>query len=619
MSTPIPPPASMAPMPVQVSTPMTVTLPNPPQALMSLPQGTTLNATVLATLTKGEARISTEFGELVLKTPLNLPQGGDVALTLLGQVRGQAILKIAALNGRPITGAAPPGFGAGQGGALGGGAGIGGGGGLAGAGSGSGLSASNQGATGGGQAQAVTVTLGSSATSGIAATVVRAAAGPISLGLLEGGAGGGIESVPAPPQGAQLIVRVAQVTPPPGGGAGPAGGTSGPMAAAPTVSPLGASGVPGAAPAPGAAVPSGGGAGPNRGEAGQGRSEGRVAEAAGGSPPVGGARMVPNGTLRALVGRIVPGTVLSSGGGAQPVIDTDIGQLALRARLDARPGDLVQLQIMGRPASGFGASTGTPPLAPPPMAGAGQAGQGPLPLTGGTGWPTLSESLRVMATTEGGGANNPLLAVMPKPGPFLAAAVTTFVGALRGGGDTEKWPGGPAMRGLEQTGGKKGAELAKRLGSDMRDMASRSTEGSGEWRSYTVPFLGGADIDPIRVILRRQGGDGEDGEDGGKGRGEQGQRFLVEVDLSRLGPLQFDGLYKKKGRALDMMVRARDPLPPPIRHDIHVLYNAALVTMGLAGRLQFDFTGAFVRPPVPSPSDDWRGGGEGPGPGGVIV
>jgi hypothetical protein len=175
------------------------------------------------------------------------------------------------------------------------------------------------------------------------------------------------------------------------------------------------------------------------------------------------------------------------------------------------------------------------------------------------------------------------------------------------------------MRALERTGGKKGAALAGRLGSDMRDMASRANEGSGEWRTFNVPFLAGADIDPIRVILRRLDGEGEDDSEAGKGRKEQGQRFLVDLELSRLGPLQFDGLYKKQGRALDLVVRARDALPPVIRHDVQVLYNTALVTMGLTGRVQFDFTGGFVRPPATPPGLGERGLGLGPGPGGVLV
>ncbi len=589
---------------------------------MSLPQGSTLNATILATLSKGELRVSTQFGELVLKTPLNLPQGGDLSLTLLGQVRGQALLKMAALNGRPLTSSGLQG--AGQGAGQGGGVGIGAGGAGTGAvGQASGLpgAGAGQGTAGGGGAQAVTVSLGSSANSGIAATVVRAATGPLSFGAKEGAfagvIGGARQTVPAPPLGAQLVVRVAQVTPSSVSGMG--GGTTGvPGGAIPPAGPGSSEGIPPRAMA----------ANTEGGDGSKAAPLGRVSAAAEGSSSGGAARVVANDTLQVLTGRSVPGRVLSAGTGAQPVIDTDIGQLALRARLDVRPGDLVQLQIIGRPAIGAATTTAATatatgaPLPAPPSASAvaaTQAGQGVPPLTSGTGWPTLSESLRIMASSEGGGANNPLLAAMPKAGPSLAAAVTSFVGAIRNGGDTEKWPGGPAMRALERTGGKKGTALAGRLGSEMRDMASRASEGSGEWRTFNVPFLAGADIDPIRVILRRLDSEGEDDSEAGKGRKEQGQRFLVELDLSRLGPLQFDGLYKKKGRALDLVVRARDALPSGVRYDIQVLYNTALVTMGLTGRVHFDFTGGFVRPPVAPPGGSERGLGLGAGPGGVLV
>jgi hypothetical protein len=594
MSTPVPPSSPLVPTPTPASAPLTVTVVNPPQALVALTQGATVDATVLAALTKGEARVSTQFGDLILKTPLNLPQGGDLALTLLSQTRGQAVLKIAALNGRPLANAGFHAVGQGN------------------AGQAPGQAPPPQAPAQGNETagnRAVTVAVGGTARSGLTATVVRALPGPLP------NPGGG-QAVPAPPQGAQLVVRVAEVI----AGDGRPG--------APTPTPSTGGTLP---PPPGMTTPGAAAFGPTPGQAATGKGP---PQASGGVPPEQGkgqdaphhgqppGRTLTPATLQVLAGRTIPGTVVSSGTGAQPVIDTEIGQLALRARLNARPGDMVQLQIIGRPG---GLSTAPPPATPPLPTAAPLPGQLPLaaqaaPLSGGAGWPTLSESLRLLGGTEGGaGGGNPLAEAMPKPGPGLAAAVTTFVGALRGGGDTAKWPGDPAMRALERTEGKKGAELAAKLGTDMRDMASRSTEGTGEWRSYSVPFLNGGDIDPVRVVLRRTGSNGEDDEGQGGGRGERGQRFLVEVDLTHLGPLQFDGLYKKKGRQLDMVVRARDSLPPDMRQDIQVLYNTALVTMGLTGRVQFDVHGPFTRPLGPSGHDPSDTVPSPLGSGGVVV
>ncbi|GEO81855.1 hypothetical protein [Pararhodospirillum oryzae] len=603
MSTAVPPPLPSGPgVNAPVSLP-TATVSAPPAALAALPPGSLVEATVLAGGTRGDVQIDTAFGPLILKTPLALSEGSTLALTLLGTVRGQAVLKIAALNGRSLAG------------------------GLAG---GAGLAAGTGNAPGSPQGPAApTPGMVSSPAGGAAPTpaglagptprvdgapsgtpgsgaplagVATGKAGPatgapagIAATVVRTGAGAGTPPVEgAVPVGTRLIVRLAV-------GAGPTGT---PSAAAPTPSPAagtvpaGTGAPPGASPGAASAAPgvSPGASPPPSGEAALGIAPRAVAAPAGPgataslAPGQGNAAAPSEGDpaarLSSLSGQQMTGRVLAAGAGARPLIETPIGVLALRGPAPAPAGTAVGIQIVAPPVPP------TPPTAP--------VASPALPLTPGAGWPALGETLSFLSQTNPAAAGA-LRDIVPSPGPQMTAAAVGFLAATRAGGDLGRWPGEEPMRALER-GGRRGAELANRLSGDLRDIASRPVETPGsEWRTHVVPFLNGATIEPIRVITRRPPGI-EDEEASTRQKKGGGERFLIDITLSRLGPFQFDGFFQRKSRQLDLVVRTRARLPGPIRQDIGVLFNASLAALGLAGSLRFEAGRPFQGPPAtPAP------------------
>ncbi len=638
---PITPPTAAAPAPLPMTTAPTATVANAPAALTNMPAGSTLDATVLATLSRGEARVSTQAGTFVLKTPLDLPQGGQLSLQLLSTVKGQAVLKMAALNGRSLTGIGPAGGGAG--GAQGtqatpGSAGPSGSTGRPGA-PGPATAAGQAAGSQGGDAVRLSAT-SSGRPLGIHGTVVRAVA--------QAQPAAGQTAIPALPVGSSLTVRVVQIGAP-AAGTGPGTIAGGPGQAAglhggPSPAGDGLAGGPGGAGARGSfatptappGVPPAGQGAASGGPAGSGNGPGQPANPSQGSGtgaaqgesqtgPAGrtspftapqnrtgaGAAATPPGARAAqaapapqlqtpalppgsdsLAGRTLAGTVVSSGARAHPVVHTDAGLLALRTRLDAPPGTPLTLRVMAPPTPP--ASTAAPAAGPatalPPA--------GPPPLTPGVGWPAMTEGLELLNRTDPQAAAQ-LRNALPQPSPTLGAAVTSFIGSMRTGGDPARWPGQEAMKVLERSG-RRGSELAGRIGKDLRDLAGRVQESpNGEWRGFTVPMLDAGTIDPIRVVLRRPPDDAdEEGEKGGKGK-KQGQRFLIDLEMSRLGPLQFDGLYSKGTRSIDVVLRGPRPLEKDHRRAIQVLFNTAMHHMAMTGAITFETTSAFVRPLPP--------------------
>jgi len=273
-----------------------------------------------------------------------------------------------------------------------------------------------------------------------------------------------------------------------------------------------------------------------------------------------------------LTGRVLANSI--PGGGA--LVQTEAGLLSLPSGLSLPVGGMVRLEVVG------------PPLPPPPA---------PAPLAPGLGtggWPALSEALELLTRSDLRTAEV-LLQAIPQSGPRLAAALAQFAVAIRQG--ESRLPGGEStQRGLDKIGRH---DLAERLRGDLKSLseeAVRPKGATGEWQTLTMPFLNGAQIDPIRLHVQTPQQD-EENRRGGSG-GEK--RFILDVEMSRLGRIQFDGLVLRESKRFDLIVRTRQPLDSVICRDIAGIFAECAQLTGIKGGVSFQAGRAFVELP-PSP------------------
>jgi hypothetical protein len=188
---------------------------------------------------------------------------------------------------------------------------------------------------------------------------------------------------------------------------------------------------------------------------------------------------------------------------------------------------------------------------------------------------------------------------LPRADSQLATNVLFFLSALRGG-DIKNWLGDGPTRILD----KLRPDLAGRLRGDMTQMTRTVDDPQGgDWRLQGVPFLFGNEIDRIQLMIRDQE-NAESDEDDNNGS----TRFVVDLNLSKLGHLQIDGLVGEKNKRLDLVLRTDEPLPPSIREDIRMIYNDALELTGLEGSVGFQAQpGNFVN--IPKRPAASQGGG----------
>ncbi|MCW5732265.1 MAG: hypothetical protein KIT20_16020 [Alphaproteobacteria bacterium] len=205
-------------------------------------------------------------------------------------------------------------------------------------------------------------------------------------------------------------------------------------------------------------------------------------------------------------------------------------------------------------------------------------------------WPDFTEALSVGAAAE------PLREMTPRLAPRGIERLFVFLAGLRRGeiGRLIEDQIEPAMR----IQGKENA--ARRLGEDLREMQRLEREQAGsEWRALALPLAGHDRVLPVWFFHRgfaRQGRDGS----------ERGSRFVIELRLSELGPVQIDGFVREK--MFDLFLRTHRPLPAAMRSDIETIFHRGLEEAGLGGALAFQTVTPFPVTPLESLAPRRAGG-----------
>ncbi len=216
---------------------------------------------------------------------------------------------------------------------------------------------------------------------------------------------------------------------------------------------------------------------------------------------------------------------------------------------------------------------------PPPLSA-------PLPLPAGAApWPALARALSALGEQEPDLARQLMREAVPGPRAELLALLHGFTAALASG----EMAGSPMLksaRPLERMGrAELVAELARELGQFVR--LAEPADGNS-WRVFLLPFSDGAQWHTVRLFTRE--------EDGQAAADERGTRFLVEVDLSRLGPVQLDGLAE--ARRFRLVLRSRTPLPEDARRTIENIVEEASALSGAAGAIAFQTVATFPVDPL---------------------
>ncbi len=169
---------------------------------------------------------------------------------------------------------------------------------------------------------------------------------------------------------------------------------------------------------------------------------------------------------------------------------------------------------------------------------------------------------------------------LPNPTERLSATLLFLLSAMKSG-KLEEWVGRQTSLSMEKSGQRAALDaLIDDLGAQTNPV--RDSRG-GEWRSWLLPLHNGAAYETIRLYVRES--PFHDAKNSAGRPAALQTRFLISMNMSRLGAMQMDGLSQSK--RLDLVIRSERPLPESLPKELRETYLKTLSALGMTGTLSF--------------------------------
>lgn len=183
------------------------------------------------------------------------------------------------------------------------------------------------------------------------------------------------------------------------------------------------------------------------------------------------------------------------------------------------------------------------------------------------------------------GTNHPdmmreMMQRLPHTDSKMVSSLLFFIANLKQGDVTEFF-GKRATRQLELNAPGMLARLREDVGQISASLADPPL---ANWLMIPLPMLHGQEMHQARLYVSRD----PEGEKQ-SGGSDKGQRFLLEVGLSELGPLQLDGFVRQRehGKSFDLVIRSNQPLPNETEQGIRAIFSTSMQVTGMAGQVIF--------------------------------
>jgi hypothetical protein len=270
---------------------------------------------------------------------------------------------------------------------------------------------------------------------------------------------------------------------------------------------------------------------------------------------------------------VLAGRVLATSTDTETLVDTAVGTLSIPVQETPPPiGASIQLKII---AVAPPITAEKPAAAPPPVS------------DNATPAPLLEEAAAALAPVAPALAQQLQAQLSLPPNDQLTSLILSFLGGLKAAGPTPaRWPDPAVRKVLVETGH---SDVAAKLDADASQIGRQRPAPPGDWSITVLPYLGSATSKPMRLYRRTP--DAEEQQRGG------GERFVVELEMVRLGALQFDGLVRE--RRFDLVLRSEKPLEDGLKQGIERTFRDSLLIAGWSGELSYARSGPVPMIPLP--------------------
>lgn len=194
-------------------------------------------------------------------------------------------------------------------------------------------------------------------------------------------------------------------------------------------------------------------------------------------------------------------------------------------------------------------------------------------------WDSLQEALQTLTQSSNAITAQSMAAIIPNTGNTarMGPAILFFMAAIRGG-DFQQWMGEKTTDILRREGR---GNLLQRISGELGALVRVAESGGGDWRPVAIPLIHQQEIHRIVMHSKREDGDKNEDSDSSS----RGTRFLLDLDLDRMGKIQLDALHRPK--KLDLIIRSEHGFSQVMQMEMRRAYTNALEQTSLSGEVSF--------------------------------
>lgn len=223
-----------------------------------------------------------------------------------------------------------------------------------------------------------------------------------------------------------------------------------------------------------------------------------------------------------------------------------------------------------------------------------------------TSWTILAHALETLEQTDTAAAEA-VKRILPQAGNRLPALMISYVQAAVQGQSFASWLGEANVAALRKTG-TKGENILRRLEKEFSASSKKATDGRTSWRGWDIPLLSGSVVEPVSLFLQQPPEESAHSRSAGTA-GKSGVRFVLDMNLTRLGRMQMEGLAYRDRRIFDLTLRHAETMPEVFEPTVRSLFSKTLDALNYAGTLRVNRTDEFLdfRPGEESAEQTKRG------------
>ena len=279
----------------------------------------------------------------------------------------------------------------------------------------------------------------------------------------------------------------------------------------------------------------------------------------------------PKNRVQTATNTVIRTTLEGRGSSGQIILSSSLGLITLPHESDFPIGTIIEIEL-AHPINTY------PELSKPPP---------PAPLAQlAFKWENLEQTVRNLEISNPAASAQIFQNNITTIGPQMIASLFQFIVAIRHG-DLRSWLGKDISRSVEQLRNSYG----KSLQNEFQTMKQASEPSESGWRAFFVPVALQENLHQMRFFIYKN----KDG-DSPSGKNSKNTRFILEINLSRIGKLQIDG--RVKSNSIQILIRTKQPFPETVQNQLYEIFENTIKRTGNSGYLTFRVQKTFPTLPI---------------------